>query len=174
MAGGVVTPAASLRALRARHGSGAHRALHEQPPFARHSGARRGHCRRRPPAHADGGRSRRVGVDPVEEAMIMVRHVRLTAIAICTCMSASLASFPRQSAAAELITLTPGPAIQKFTVSFSIAKPALQPPKELPRLGGSMYLTGSSVISLLGSTSSSVLPVCDLFGRAHQLAEHLP
>jgi 2-iminobutanoate/2-iminopropanoate deaminase len=46
--------------------------------------------------------------------------------------------------------------------------------KELPRLGGSMYLTGSSVISLLGSTSSSVLPVCDLFGRAHQLAEHLP
>jgi hypothetical protein len=81
-----------------------------------------------------------VGADPVEEAMIMVRHVRLTAIAICTCMSASLASFPRQSAAAELITLTPGPAIQKFTVSFSIAKPALQPLTSTPSAFASVIL----------------------------------
>jgi hypothetical protein len=55
-------------------------------------------------------------------------------------MSASLASFPRQSAAAELITLMPGPAIQKFTVSFSIAKPALQPPTSTPSAFASVIL----------------------------------
>jgi hypothetical protein len=68
----------------------------------------------------------------VGEAMRRRRYFSLRETALCLCISALLIWFPRHSAAAELITPTPGPAIQKFTVSFSIAKPALQPSTSTP------------------------------------------